>query len=120
MKGETMAFAENINRICKEKGTNLTKIYKQLKGSSSFVTSINHKGSIPNQGDLLTLSEMLDCSVMDFFTDEEELAPAQPMDEDEEDILRVYRSLSRRAKHAFMAMVYEYELEGDKEESAVV
>ena len=46
----------------------------------------------------------------------------EPQNEDEKDILRVYRSLSRRTKHEFMAMVYEFEnreeLEGDKESSA--
>ena len=47
-------------------------------------------------------------------------------DEDENDIVRVYRSLSRRMKHEFMAMVYEFEnrqkLEGDKpnDQSSVV
>lgn len=38
--------------------------------------------------------------------------------EDEEDILKVYRALPRRAKHEFMAMVYDFgdrkEYEGDK------
>lgn len=31
-----MTSAENINRICAEKGTNLTAIVKAVKGSSSF------------------------------------------------------------------------------------
>lgn len=34
-----MTFAENINRICAEKGTNLTAIVKAVKGSSSFATA---------------------------------------------------------------------------------
>ncbi len=61
---------------------------------------------------------------MDFFADEPEDSSvnkkeAVPQNEDEEDILRIYRSLSRRSKHEFMSMVYEYEnrveLEGDNE-----
>jgi hypothetical protein len=68
---------------------------------------------------LLRLAEELDCSVMDFFADDEDIPrkEVKPSNEDEEDILRVYRSLTRRAKHEFMAMVYEFEnrkeLEGD-------
>ena len=45
-----MTFAENINRICAERGTNLTAVIKQIKnGQSSYTTAINKRGSIPNQ-----------------------------------------------------------------------
>ena len=121
-----MTFAENLKRICAEKGTNATAVIKQIKnGQSSFVTAINKRGSIPTQGELLQLSHILNCSIMDFFADEEDLVPqAQPQNEDEEDILRVYRSLSRRAKHEFMSMVYNFEnrkeLEGDNDTTAAV
>ena len=116
-----MTFAQNINRICTERGTNLTAVIKQIKnGQSSYTTAINRRGSIPNQEELLALAEILQCSVMDFFADEEDICreKAVPENEDEEDILKVYRSLPRRAKHEFMAMVYDFgdrkEYEGDK------
>lgn len=120
-----MTFAENINRICAARGTNLTAVIKQIKnGQSSYTTAINRKGSIPNQEDLLALAKILNCSVMDFFADEEDVnelpvvREAEPQDEDERDILKVYRALSRRDKHEFMAMVYNFgdrkEYEGDK------
>ena len=84
-----MTFAENINRICAERGTNLTTDIKQIKnGQSSYTTAINKRGSIPNQAELLALAEILQCSVMDFFADEEDLAPlAEPKNEDEQDLL---------------------------------
>lgn len=113
-----MSFRENINRICIQRGTNLTAVVKQVKGSSSFTSAIN-KGSLPKEDEMVEMAKILHCSVLDFFMDEEDLAP---QNEDEKDILRVYRSLSRRTKHEFMAMVYEFEnreeLEGDKESSA--
>lgn len=106
-----MTFAENINRICAEKGTNLTAIVKAVKGSSSFATAINTKGSLPKESEMLEMVKLLECSVMDFFADEE-------------DILRIYRGLSRRAKHEFMSMAYEFEnreeLEGDKGTTAAM
>lgn len=119
-----MTFAENINRICAERGTNLTAVVKAVKGSSSFTTQIN-KGSLPKEHEMLEMANILNCSVMDFFADAEDLSPeVQPKDEDEQDILRVYRSLSRRAKHEFMSMVYDFEnreeLEGDKDNTAAV
>lgn len=116
-----MSFRENINRICIQRGTNLTAVVKQAKGSSSFTSAIN-KGSLPKEDEMVEMAKILHCSVLDFFMDEEDLAPQnEPQNEDEKDILRVYRSLSRRTKHEFMAMVYEFEnreeLEGDKESS---
>ena len=132
-----MTFAENINRICAEKGTNLTAIVEAVKGSRSFVSAINKKGSLPKESEMLEMAKLLGCSVMDFFADEEDLPetkPAnedeedlpetKPANEDEEDILRIYRGLSRRAKHEFMSMAYEFEnreeLEGDKGTTAAV
>ena len=116
-----MTFKENINRICAERGTNLTAVITKVKGSSSMTTAINKKGSIPKETDLIALAKELDCSVMDFFADEEDIPPVKPRDEDEEDILRIYRGLSRRAKHEFMSMVYEFEnreeLKGDNGET---
>lgn len=109
-----MTFADNIKRICKERGTSLTAVVKQIKnGQSSFTTAINHKGSIPNQRELLELAEILDCSVMDFFADEDDLISTDPSnDDDEKDILRIYRSLSRRDQHEFMTVVYDFENRG--------
>lgn len=116
-----MTFKENINRICAERGTNLTAVITKVKWSSSMTTAINKKGSIPKETDLIALAKELDCSVMDFFADEEDIPPVKPRDEDEEDILRIYRGLSRRAKHEFMSMVYEFEnreeLKGDNGET---
>ena len=104
-----MTFAENPNRLCRERGTSLTAIVKQVKGSSSFTTVIN-KGSLPKEDEMIKMAELLHCLVADFFMDDKPaLSHIEPQDEDEEDILRIYRSLSRRAKHEFMTMIYRFE-----------
>lgn len=116
-----MTFRENLNRICKEKGTTLTRVVKELGISSSKVTAIN-KGSIPSEEMLLNFSKHLGCSVMDFFYDGEdgqdlliEVTPARN-DEDLKDLLRIYSQLSRRDKHEFMSMAYEFEKRGGNDE----
>lgn len=116
-----MTFRENLNRICADRGTTPTRMCKDLKISTSKVTAINN-GSIPNEEMMLKFANYLNCSVMDFFADREEIlqevgtieesAQIYRIDEhsaDEEDIIRIYRTLSRRGKHEFMAMVYEFE-----------
>lgn len=112
-----MTFRENLNNLCKRNNTTLTNMVKELGISTSKVTAIN-RGSIPSEEMMLSFAKYLECSVMDFFADEENLHETKPANEDEEDLLRIYRGLSRRTKHEFMSMVYEYEtreeLEGDK------
>nr|DAU56329.1 MAG TPA: repressor protein [Caudoviricetes sp.] len=119
-----MTFAENINRICAEQNTTLTAVCKRLGLSTSKVTTWNN-GALPKESVMVQLAQELQCSVMDFFADEEDLPAVQPKDADEEDILRVYRGLSRRDKHEFMTAVYEFEsranrqeLQGDKGQTA--
>lgn len=118
-----MTFADNLKRICSERGTNPTALCKEL-GLSTSKVSAWYNGSLPKQEVMLMLARKLDCSVMDFFVDEEDLHEPKAVNEDEEDLLRIYRGLSRRAKHEFMSMAYEFEnreeLEGDKESTHAV
>lgn len=117
-----MTFEENLKRICKDRGTTPTAIIKKW-GLSTSKVSAWYKGSLPKQEVLIRLAEELNCSVMDFFADEEDLIEKEivPNNEDEKDILHIYRSLPRRAKHEFMAMVYDFgdrkEYEGDSANS---
>lgn len=117
-----MDFATNLKRICTERGTSPTALLKSMGVATSKVALWNG-GSLPKQEMLVRLAKELNCSVMDFFADEDtihttNIAIEEPRDEDEGDILCVYRSLPRRAKHEFMTMVYEFEkrkeFEGDE------
>ena len=65
-----MTFKDNINRLCKLHGTNLTTLIKECGFSSSKATAIN-KGQIPTEEQLIALAKALNCSVMDFFADME-------------------------------------------------
>ena len=105
-----MTFKENVNRICKERGTTLTQLLKSIGVSSSKVTAINN-GSLPKEELMLTMAKSLECSVMDFFADEEDLRPQFDyaiFDEDEQDILTIYREMPREEKHKFLARMYAY------------
>ncbi len=112
-----MAFKENLNRLCQERGTKLTPVLKELGYSSSKVTAINN-GQLPKEDTLIELAQYLHCSVADFFANNSAaVSKATAQDEDEEDILRVYRSLPRRAKHEFMCMAYGFENKKESDEN---
>lgn len=102
-----MTFAENFNKICVSRNTNPTALCKELGLSTSKVTAWN-KGSLPKQEIMILLAQKLNCSVMDFFADDEELCEKTFENEDEKDIINVYRSLSRQDKHEFMVLVYNF------------
>ena len=105
-----MDFATNLRRICNEKGTTPTTLCKEL-GLSTNKVSLWYKGGLPKETIMVKLAERLGCSVMDFFADEEDLIPKTEfaLDEDEKDIIRLYRKLSRKEKHEFMAKIYWYD-----------
>lgn len=118
-----MTFRENINRICKERGTNLTTLVKMCGCSSSKATAINN-GSIPKEELLVAFAEALNCSVMDFFKDEVEekstLDRVAVLSEDERDVIEIFRSMSREDKHIMLARMYEYKKElGRKQEGRI-
>lgn len=114
-----MDFADNLKRICTIRNTTPTTLCKELGLSTSKVSAWNN-GSVPKQPVMLQLAQKLNCSVMDFFSDEDDLHEPKLKDEDEEDILHIYRGLSRRMKHEFMSMVYEFEHRQESEEKGSV
>lgn len=105
-----MDFATNFRRICLEKGTSPTKVVLELGLSSNKVNRWNN-GSLPKADIMVKLAQKLDCSVMDFFADEEDLITRTEfaLDEDERDIIRLFRMLDRKQKHEFMSKAYAFE-----------
>ena len=104
-----MDFATNFKRICNEKGTSPTRVCLEL-GLSSNKVNLWNNGSLPKQPVLIQLAEKLDCTVMDFFADDEyALENDNELDDDEQDIIRLFRMLSRKEKHEFMSQAYTYE-----------
>ena len=114
-----MTFAENLNRICREKETTPTTILREMGVATNKVTLWNN-GALPKQEMLVRLARHLGCSVMDFFAEEDTPITVGvsttgvskvefALDEDEVDIIRLFRKLSRQQKHECMAQVYLYE-----------
>ncbi len=103
-----MDFARNLKHICKKNGTNPTSVCKEL-GLSTSKVSLWNNGSLPKQEILIKLANQLNCKVMDFFADDLSEDIIQEKNEDEQDILRIYRGLERKDKHRFMTMVYDFE-----------
>lgn len=104
-----MDFATNLKRICAERGTTPTNVCKELNLSTSKVSAW-YNGSLPKQPILVQLAKALDCTVMDFFADENDIPKVEfALDDDERDIIRLFRTLSRKEKHSFMVSAYHYE-----------
>lgn len=104
-----MDFATNLRRICQEKGTSPTKLCIEL-GLSTNKVSLWNKGGLPKPEVLTKLAKKLDCQVMDFFAEDESMITKVEfaLDDDEKDIIALYRKLPRKEKHEFMAKIYWY------------
>lgn len=105
-----MTFKENIHRICREKGTSLTTVVRQVTNSSSLVTAIN-KGSLPKEDIMIALAHTLDCSIMDFFANEDALISSNLeniLTNEEIDIINIYRSLPRSKQYEILSVVTKY------------
>ena len=72
-----MDFATNLKRICTERGTSPTALLKSMGVATSKVALWNG-GSLPKQETLVRLAKELDCSVMDFFADDDVPYGANP------------------------------------------
>ena len=104
-----MDFATNFRRICQERGTSPTRVVLEMGLSSNKVNRWNN-GSLPKPEILKMLAEKLECSVMDFFADENDIPKVEfALDEDEKEIITLYRKLTRKEKHEFMAKIYWYD-----------
>lgn len=112
-----MDFATNFKRICNERGTSPTRVCLDL-GLSSNKVNLWNNGGLPKSDVLVKLAQKLECSVMDFFADEDEALDRAEyvLDEDEKDIIRLFRMLSRKEKHEFMSQAYTYEATMKREE----
>lgn len=109
-----MSFYDNLVRICELRGTKPTPLLQKMGLSTSKGTAWKN-GSLPTQDMMVRLAQELNCSVMDFFADEDELELVaqqreQPeLDDDEKELVRIFRSLDRRSKHEFMSTAYDFE-----------
>lgn len=100
-----MSFAENVNRICKRQKKTLSAMIKELGWSTSKVSAINN-GSIPTEDKMSEMAKYLNCNIADFFKTDRELK--LDLDEDEQDIIDVFRCLTRKQRHEFMSYVYNF------------
>ena len=107
--GIIMDFATNFKKICLAKGTSPTRVCIDL-GMSTNKVNLWNKGGIPKADVLVKIAKHLECSVMDFFDDDVDMQKIEfSLDADEKDIIKLYRKLTRKEKHEFMAKIYWYE-----------
>lgn len=118
-------FYDNFERICKERGTNPSRVCIVAGMGASRAANWKKSKALPKQDELARLADALDCEVADFFREktkaryrsaEEAIAAAEAaeaaeragLSEDEEYVIDLMRSLDRRALHQFMLNVYSF------------
>lgn len=121
-------FYENFERICKSEGISPSAAGLAIGVSKSTPSAWKKNGTIPKEDELKALAQHLHCSVADFFADDsrmrfgtsEESAinalyqtqdDALELDENEEELLRIYAECSKKQRAKLMMLVFDFEEE---------
>ncbi len=122
-------FYENFERICKSAGVSPSAAGLAIGVSKSTPSAWKKNGTIPKEDELKALAQHLHCSVADFFADDsgmrfgtsEESAinalyqaqddEALDLDENEEELLRIYGECSKKQRAKLMMLVCDFEEE---------
>ncbi len=125
-----MVNLDNLFLRIKELGISAKKVSDDTGISNGNISDWKNGRSMPTAIKLDILASYLNCSVDYLLGRTDNTGIYEPLtsqlevsqstlNEDEQDILRIYRSLARRNKHEFMAMVYTYDTENtDKKENS--
>lgn len=122
-------FMKNFERICKAEGVSPSSAVIAIGRGKSTASDWKRNHTIPKEDELKALAQHLHCSVADFFADDgdmrfgtsEESAvnalyqaagdEALDLDENEEELLRIYGECSKKQRAKLMMLVYDFEEE---------
>lgn len=124
-------FFDNFERICHEQHTTPSGACLMAGLDKNRSSNWKKSGALPKQGELQRLADVLKCEVADFFRPEtkrihstsqdalaamamRELEPGGDLDENERELLRIYRKCDNRQRALFMVSTYKFEEENLK------
>lgn len=93
---DNLKIVENIQRICKERGTNPTVAGRESGAGETMVTNLKRKGTLPSIEKMQLLARYLGVTTSELLG--EEKAPSPATDESEERLLILYRRLNQEGR----------------------
>ena len=99
---DVQKIVENIQKICKEKGTTPTEAARESGAGSTLVTNMKKKGTMPSIEKIYLLSSYLGVTMNELVGYDivsESRGPEQPY------LVRQYNSLSQKAQEEVMAFI---------------
>lgn len=103
-------FASNLNRYMKERGVTQADIVVELGVTSSTASDWSKGKKYPRVDAMQKLANLLSVKVSDLTGDQKDMM-GELVDEDEKELISIFRKLRRREKHELMAKAYELEKE---------
>lgn len=124
-------FYDNFERVCAEQRLKPSRACIMAGLKSGRAANWKKSGALPSQEELKLLADVLKCEVADFFRPEtkrihstsqdalaamamRELEPGGDLDENERELLRIYRKCDNRQRALFMVSTYKFEEENLK------
>lgn len=119
-----MNFYDNLHYQCIKARTNPSALLRSLGKSASRASEWKRNGNIPDVVTIAELANALGCKATDLvdksavgsieyhvisLLDKEAEPPAEELDDNEQELLRIYRACSKRQAAELMAAVYAFE-----------
>lgn len=119
-----MDFYDNLSYQCIKHSTSPSALLRSMGKSASRASEWKRNGNVPSVETVAELAKALGCKATDLvdreslseveyhvveLLDREAEPPAEELDDNERELLRVYRSLTKRQAAELMAAVYAYE-----------
>jgi len=104
-------FAENLNRYMEMRGITQADIVIKLGVTSATASDWSKGKKYPRVDAMQKLAELLCVRVSDLTSEEQDENGMFMSDDDEKELIAIFRKLGRRERHEMMAKAYELEKE---------
>ena len=106
-------FAANLNKLMHSRGLDQIDIVRRLDVTASTVSDWANGKKYPRVDAMQKLADLFGVRMSDLMSDDIETSSDNYLDEDEREIVAIFRRLDRRQKHEMMSMIYAFERSTD-------
>ena len=110
---QRQVFVQNLKNFMKNRGVEQADIVAELGITASTVSDWVKGKSYPRVDAMQKIAEFLGVKISDLTSEENNNNQAVLTDEDERELIAIFRRLGRRAKHEMMVKAYELEKEAN-------
>lgn len=107
-------FAANLNKLMNARGLEQIDIVRRLNTTASTVSDWVNGKKYPRVDTMQEIANFLGVRISDLTSEDAETNDMSYLDEDERELIAIFRRLNRREKHEMMSEAYRFERRGGR------